>query len=642
MKRSFSLLLLPLALLACVDTSQRTSSAPARAVKQYTIEQFMDNEKIAGSSFSPDQTKILYSSNRSGIWNAYSLPVAGGEPTALTQSDSNSIYAIAYFPEDERLLFSSDQGGNEINHIYLLDTNGTARDLTPGEQAKASFYGWSHDRQSFFFGSNRRDPQFFDVYEVPVATLEPSLFYENKDGLDLADISPDKRYIVLTKSITTSNNEMYLVDRQTGQQTHLSPHEGNATYSPAYFSLDSQTLYYLTDEKGEFSTLRRYDLASGEHRDELAYDWDIMYAYLSHGGKYRVVGVNDDARNVIHVFDQENDGKEIDFPDVEGGDVTSVNIAPNEDLMTFYVGSSKSPSDLYVYNFATGEHRQLTHTLNAAIDPDDLVEGEVVRYASFDGTKIPALLYKPHQASADSLSPALVWVHGGPGGQSRLGYSPLLQYLTNQGYTVLAVNNRGSSGYGKTFFQMDDQKHGTEDLQDCIWGKKYLAETQYVDSSKIGIIGGSYGGYMVLAALAFQPQAFDVGVDIFGVANWLRTLKSIPPWWGSFRDALYAEMGNPETDSVALYNKSPLFHAQNIEKPLMVLQGANDPRVLKVESDEIVAAAKSNGVPVDYVVFDDEGHGFAKKENEIKGYTAIVAFLDQYLKNAPEAEVNLP
>jgi dipeptidyl aminopeptidase/acylaminoacyl peptidase len=170
------------------------------------------------------------------------------------------------------------------------------------------------------------------------------------------------------------------------------------------------------------------------------------------------------------------------------------------------------------------------------------------------------------------------------------------------------------------------------DLKDCIAGKQYLQTLDFVDADKIGIYGGSYGGYMVMAALAFAPEEFDVGVNLFGVTNWLRTLKSIPPWWASFRDALYTEMGDPVKDSVALYNKSPLFHADKITKPFIVLQGSNDPRVLQVESDEIVEAARANGVPVEYVVFPDEGHGWVKKENQIKSAESILQFLDRYLK----------
>ena len=202
----------------------------------------------------------------------------------------------------------------------------------------------------------------------------------------------------------------------------------------------------------------------------------------------------------------------------------------------------------------------------------------------------------------------------------------------NHGYAVLGINNRGSSGYGRTFFTADDRKHGREPLQDCVEGKNFLAGLPYVDRDRVGIIGGSYGGYMTLAALAFRPEEFAVGVDIFGVSNWLRTLEGMPPWWEAQRRALYEEVGDPVRDRELLRAISPVFHADKIRRPLMVLQGKNDPRVIKPESDDIVAAVKKNGVPVAYVVFDDEGHGFTKKRNQIEGYRAVLNFLDRHLK----------
>jgi dipeptidyl aminopeptidase/acylaminoacyl peptidase len=250
--------------------------------------------------------------------------------------------------------------------------------------------------------------------------------------------------------------------------------------------------------------------------------------------------------------------------------------------------------------------------------------------------QIPNILWKPHQATAAHKVPALVWVHGGPGGQTTRDYSSTIQYLANHGYVVLGINNRGSSGYGKSFFAADDGKHGREPLWDTLAAKKYLQSLDYVDADRIGIIGGSYGGYMTVAALAFHPDEFKVGVDIFGVTNWLRTLESIPPYWESVRKALYQEIGDPATQRDFLVATSPLFHAEKINKPLLVLQGANDPRVLQAESDEIVAKVKANGVPVEYVVFADEGHGFTKNKNRIEGYGKVLEFLDTYLKAAPE------
>jgi len=641
-----SCLLLSVLLLAC-DRPADMAEEP-NEIETYTIEQFMNTEQIGGSAFSPDESKIMYSSKKTGIYNAYELAVEGGEAQQLTNSESESVFAYSYFPEDERILFSSDKGGNEINHLFVKNLNGEITDLTPDSTAKAMFMGWAADDKSLFYANNSRNPQAFDVYELSidqieevessVAAYQPKMLFENDGRFYPGPISEDKKYMSLTESITRQKVNMYLYNMETGETNMLNDAEDQVAYAPQYFSKDGSKLYFLSDKDSEFTYLSSYDIASGEINKVEEAEWDIMYAYQSKNGKYRVVGINNDAQTEIKIY-EEASGAQISLPEMPSGEITSVNISDSEKLMAFYVNSSTSPNNLYVYNFETEEYTQLTDTMNPEIDEMDLVNGEVIRYASFDGMEIPAILYKPKVLQEGDKAPAMLWIHGGPGGQSRLGYNALVQYLVNHGYTIFAVNNRGSSGYGKTFFAADDQKHGEDDLQDCVEGKNYLASLDYIDSTRIGIMGGSYGGYMTLAALAFEPEEFDVGVDIFGVSNWLRTLKSIPPWWGAARESLFNEMGNPETDSAKLYNKSPLFFADQITKPLLVLQGANDPRVLKVESDEIVEKVEANGVAVEYVVFEDEGHGFLKKDNQIEGYQAILEFLDKHLKAAAEEEV---
>ncbi|OLD53637.1 MAG: S9 family peptidase, partial [Armatimonadetes bacterium 13_1_40CM_3_65_7] len=419
----------------------------------------------------------------------------------------------------------------------------------------------------------------------------------------------------------------------TGKMTHVSPHEGQADYSPEDFDPDSRFLYYTTNDGGEFMRVRRYEMATGKHGDVEKADWDVAFTHFSHRGAYRVTAVNEDGRTALHIVDTKT-GRPLALPALPSGDITSVTIARGEGRLAFYVNGDRAPSNLYVWTIGEPQPRRLTDTLTKDIDPGDLVDAEIVRFKSFDGTTVPSIFFKPHQATPQSKAPALVWVHGGPGGQTRKGYSALIQYLVNHGYAVLGINNRGSSGYGKTFYVADDQKHGHEPLWDCVEGKKYLATLPYVDKDRIGIIGGSYGGYMVLAALSLQPDAFNAGVDMFGISNWVRTLESIPAWWESQRLALYKEIGDPVKQRAMLTEVSPLFHSDQIKKPLMVLQGANDPRVIKPESDDIVAAVKKNGVPVEYVVFGDEGHGFAKKKNQIEGYRKILEFVDRYLKGS--------
>lgn len=608
---------------------------PAK-VTRYTIEQFYDNLSIGGGSFSADETRLLVSSNQTGIYNVFSLQVDGSGEEQLTFSDNESFFAESYFPEDDRFLYSADQGGNENYHLYMQDPDGTVTDLTPWEGTTSQFAGWSRDFKYLYLISNKRDPRYFDMYKMDLENFQPVIIYENTENLSPSGISNTGRYLALTRDLTTSNNEMYLLDLTTGELSHISEHEGDATYSPADFSLDDQFLYYLSNEGREFTYLSTYNLETGEKEVAYEADWDLFYAYFSFNEKYQVIGINQDAKTVVRVFDTDS-GEEVEMPDFGNRDISGVSISRSENLIRLAAGSSTSPTDLYMHQFGETGFTQLTHSLNKEINEADLVAGEVIRYPSYDGLEIPAILYKPHEASDRNKVPAVLLIHGGPGGQSRLGFSSTTQFYVNHGYTILAVNNRGSSGYGKTFFNLDNQRHGEDDLMDCVKAKDFLAGLGYIDMDKVGIMGGSYGGYMTLAALTFQPEEFAVGVDLFGISNWIRTLKSTPPYWEAFRKALYDEMGDPYTaDSVRLYKISPLFHADQITKPLMVLQGANDPRVLKVESDEIVAAVKANGVPVEYVVFDDEGHGFVKKENQIKGYGEILVFLDKYLKGEPE------
>ena len=605
-------------------------SGSQRPLKQYSMEQFMATTTVNGASFSADGKRILFSSNESGIFNVYSMPIAGGKSEALTSSTTDSTFAISYFPHDERILYTRDAGGNEQNHLYVLESGGKERDLTPGSKLKARFGNWSQDGNVFFVLTNERDGRFFDVYRYNAKTYERTLFYKEEKGYQVSGGSNDEKWIALAKVNTTSDSDIFLYNVSTQEFKHLTPHTEPSDYTVASFDPASEWLYYLTNDGGEFTRVRRYHLVTGKHEDVEKAAWDIGYSTFSHHGRYRVTGVNDDGRTVITVFDNKA-GKTVPLPKLPAGEITSVHISRDEEQMAFYLNGDRAASNLYVYNFSTAQASRLTNTLNKEIDPLDLVESEVVRFKSFDGLTIPSIYYKPHQASPSHKAPALVFVHGGPGGQTRKGYSSLIQYLVNHGYAVLGINNRGSSGYGKTFYVADDQKHGREPLWDCVEGKKYLANLPYVDSNRIGIIGGSYGGYMVLAALAFQPDVFAAGVDIFGVSNWLRTLESMPVYWEPFRVALYKEMGDPVKDKEMLRAISPLFHAERIRKPLMVLQGANDPRVIKAESDDIVAAVKKNGVPVEYVVFPDEGHGFAKKKNQIEGYSAVLKFLDQHL-----------
>lgn len=635
MSRLSASLMTILSIAVITGCGQRTDTEP-ESIPTYSAAQFFTTTSYGlpdpdGHAFAADGKSVLVHSDKDGVFNAYSLPLDGGEPVRLTESGDDAIFAVSWFPNDGRMLYNFDSGGNELDHIFVREEDGSHRDLTPGDELKAFFFTWAADGDSFFLATTERDQQTFDLYEYQVNDYSRELLFENP-GLLMSALSRGGRWLALDKPRTSADSDIYVVDLATDDKevTLITEHEGNIAYGAVRFTPDDQQLVYSTNEHGEFDQHWTYDLETGDKAPLVEADWDVLYTSFSKTGRYRASGINVDARTEVQITDTET-GETVSLPSLPRGDLNSLRFSQDDSQLVLIVNSDISPSDIYLVDFEADKSTRLTNALNPSIDRDHLVESEVVRYKSFDGLEIPAILYKPHRASADNTVPALVWVHGGPGGQSRSGYSATRQHLINHGYAILAANNRGSTGYGKTFNHMDDKRHGEADLQDIVYGRKYLESLDWVDGDNIGIIGGSYGGYMVAAALAFEPEAFDVGIDIFGVTNWVRTLQNIPPWWEAFKEALFDEMGDPETDAERHRRISPLFHAENIVKPLLVIQGANDPRVLQVESDELVAAVQANEVPVEYIVFPDEGHGFAKRENRIKASEAYVQFLNTHL-----------
>ncbi len=630
-----------LALAACGPTEEAAKPKPHQT---YDAKTFFDTTSVSMASptplaFSPDGANVLVATDKSGVFNAAALPVVGGDAKPLTTSTTNAVFAVSYFPADDRILVSSDGGGDELSHIYVREADGSLKDLTPGDKHIAQFVGWAGDGKTFWLATNERDPQMFDVYAYDAATFTRKLVFENS-GFFPAAISPDGHWLALDKQTTAADSDVYLADlTKPAKQTPVlvTPNSAVIAYAAYEFTPDSKQLVFGTDEHGEFTQAWTHDLATSQKAELIKADWDVMFVTYSSTGRYRVSAINEDASTRLTILDQTT-STPVALSGVPAGDINGVRFNRDETKIAFTVASDTSPADVFVADLATGAATRLTTNLNPAIDETMLVDGQVVRYKSFDGLDIPAILFMPKGASADAKVPAVIDVHGGPGGQSRKGYTAQYQHLVNHGYAVLRVNNRGSSGYGKTFFHMDDKRHGEVDLDDVVYGKKYLQSLDWVQGDKIAIMGGSYGGYMVAAALAFRPEEFTAGIDIFGVTNWVRTLESIPPWWGAQKDSLYDEMGDPAVDKERHQRISPLFHAANIVKPVLVIQGANDPRVLQVESDELVAAVRKNNVPVEYVIFPDEGHGFLRKENRITASDAYLAFLNQYLKGVTPPE----
>ena len=623
------LLILPSGLPTWAETLS-PSPRPTHQAKQYTIEQFLDITHYRGNSFSTDGSKILLSSDQSGVDNAIAIQVNGGGTTQLTVSTDTPIQVQSYFPDDDRFLYLADHEGNEMDQLYVRELDGSSIDLTSGKDHQVRFLGWAQDGLSLFISTNERDPRFFDIYEIQVDGYERSLLFEDRHGYEFQQISPNKRLLSFIRTNKREDTDILLYDRQTQTIRNLTPVPGDIEYRHQAFSADSQSIFYTSNQNTNFAYLLHENLKTGQKQVVLKTDWDISFAKLSRQGRYLAIGINKDATTELRLFDG-NTLKQVETPPFPKGDITSVGFSHDENMIAFYASTNRSPHNLFLLDIPKLRVRQLTSALSPEIDSNDLVEAEPVRFASFDGMQIPGLLFKPRGASAENKVPALVWVHGGPGGQARNEFNPLIQYLANHGYAVFAINNRGSSGYGKAFFTADDRKHGQADLDDCVASKAMLIATGYVDPERIGIIGKSYGGYLTLAAMTFRPREFAVGVNLFGISDWIHTLKNMPAWWESLRQALFTEIGHPEKDKDYLKSISPRFHAENIVNPVMVLQGSNDPRVSKSSSDSMVAALERNDTPVEYLVFEDEGHRLSKKANRLRAYESILSFLDKHL-----------
>jgi dipeptidyl aminopeptidase/acylaminoacyl peptidase len=622
------------------DTSVSTGVTAAAVVPTpsvYSAREFHTNVSLrmpssAGHAVSHDNQRVLISSDATGIYNTQAVSLANGETATLTASGDEVNYAVSFFPADDRILFTGDAGGNERFHLFVREDDGSTVDLTPGAEVRASFFGWDDSEDAFYLLSNGIDPKAMDLYRVDVDDYSKTLVYRNENALNLQFISSNGRWLaaVETKSNTDADVLLLDLDAEAVEPLQITDPEVAVRHSVFGFTPDNAALIYSSNETDEFIAAHRYDLASAAHTPYLQADWDVQFVLFSPSGRYQVWGVNEDARTRIQIDDL-LEGVTVELTGIPEGDVSSVRFTRDEKRAVFMLSSDTAPRNLYVTDLNGAGTDVLSDTANPVIEETDLVATEVVRYPSYDGLEIPGILYRPLGADAENPVPAMVWVHGGPGGQSRTGFNPMIQHIVNNGYAVYAANNRGSSGYGKTFYHLDDKRHGEADLDDIVAAKSFLAGLDWVDGSRVGVIGGSYGGYMTVAALAFRPDVFKVGVDIFGVTNWVRTLESIPAWWETNRRSLYDELGDPALDKERLTRISPLFHAENISKPMLVIQGANDPRVLQIESDEIVETVRKNDVPVEYLVFPDEGHGFSKRENRIAASEAIVTFLDEYL-----------
>lgn len=566
-----------------------------------------------------------------GIPSPWLLPLAGSPLRRLGPADGRTTWSVALLPDGERALVRRDGDGDELSGLLLAGVDGSLQEIGAAGAHVENFVGWRRDRGAFFMATNEVEGQRFDLYEVALPSLERRLLAALPTGLELEAVAPSGHFALLSDMIWTGDIDAWLLDLRDGSRRLLSPEGLEGVDLPVAFDADEKRVFLRSSIGRDFDALVVLELTSGERRVVLEPAADVKTVAVSPGGTFILATVNEDAllrpvlidARTLSVIDR-------DFGLPPGMDVTAAQFA-GETSLAVLASSPRHPRDVWQIEL-TGppRARRLTDTAKGLFVPEDLPTAESTRFASFDGLSVPGIVYRPQGARPKAGWPAVVWVHGGPGGQSTRAFSPLLSSIAAAGYVVFAINHRGSDGYGRRFSELDDRRHGVDDVADCVASIDFLAKKFGVDPRRVAIGGASYGGYVSLAALTFRPEAFAAGVDLYGPSNWLRTLAALRPEREAARRALERELGDPQ-DEAFLKAKSPLFHAAAIKRPLLVIQGANDRRVLPAESEEIVAAARAAGAEVEYLLFPDEGHGFTKRENRLKAYRTLLDFLGKHL-----------
>lgn len=594
------------------------------------IELFFDYPAITDPSFFPDRGIVLFTAtDRSGT-NVWRVDLEG-KSGRITDCGADACRAVAALAGG-RTLFSRS-GDGRPGRIFVLDPGQQPVEL-PGQDGTAGrFIDRIADGRRFYTGGNGRDAHVFDLYEWNSAELKPRLVYKNdlNKPFFIGPVSPDGQLVALVRSRGEGGDELKIRDLAAGRENAVPVRDGDLI-EPLFF-LD-RTLYYLADDGADRRGIMRYrpgDRQPERFLSDPAADYRLA-TVSTEGKRTRILTIKSrDGEDELLVHDPA--GNLIPLAEPITGQIPWADFSSDGNTLVYLRGTETSPASLYLQGMWTGS-RQL-HGTDLKLDPELLVAGSEQKIPARDGLSLPAVLYQPRPDSRRAWRrPAVIWLHGGPGGEHRREYAPHLQYLVSRGYVALALNYRGSAGYGRKFLDADNRRHGYEDVDDVIDAAEWLAGKDFVDPKKIAVVGRSYGGFLALAtmaSLARSPETFAAGVDLFGPSNWVSALTELPPEARVFLPALYAEMGDPVKDREALLAISPVSFADRIRGPLLIIQGAGDSRVTSADTTELVRRIRERLGHVEYVFFADEGHGFGRVWNEISCWRRVAVFLDFHL-----------
>lgn len=640
--------------------------------------------------YSHDGNTVRFISNLSGEPQLWEIRRGEDQPRQLP-SVTDRILAAKYFPTDNRMMISADVGGNERQGLWLLDETGQFQAITSRPECIYQFGGISKDGKHIAWSSNERNPAFFDIYIYSVETGTSARIFEHNGTNQPVAFHPDGTRLLIRRNTTNMNHDLYMIDIDTGREQYLTPHSGEARYEDIHISRDGNSIYVLSDADKEYMGIARIDLQSLDFNYIAEYAWDVENLAMHPDGQKLAYTVNEEGYSQLYVLDlslsagrewQKSAGEghgsadtagiegsagiggsagAKSFPAIPKGVVEGLQWSPDGERLCFSLDGSTHPKDLWEMNIRKERAERLTFVSDSPV-LDQLVEPELIRYTSFDGMEIPAFYYRPKagdqvltgnmgsshaqaesatagasrlahsSASPASRLPVVVYVHGGPESQTRASFHPLLQYLVHRGFAVLATNVRGSTGYGRTFTHLDDVRKRMDSVADLASAVEWLKADGGADPDAIAVMGRSYGGFMVLAAITTYPDLWACAIDQVGIANFRTFLENTGPWRRKLREPEY---GSLENDGEFLDEISPIHHIHKITAPLLVQHGRNDPRVPVGEAEQIVAGLQKLGREVEYICYEDEGHPITKLPNLVHAYTAFADFLEKWMGRTP-------
>ncbi|MEM8984498.1 MAG: S9 family peptidase [Pseudomonadota bacterium] len=579
-----------------------------------------------GGEYSPDGERIAFISNASGVPNIWMTDADGSNTRQLTRSD-DPINAMVWSPSDDTLALTVAPGGGLNTQIFLMPANGgEKRQITAGGQVNNWLGDWSDDGRYLSFSSSAESDNGMDCWLHDTETGENRLIVKN-DGIGTCGLSPDNRYSVAWRMVSRGNTDLYLVDVKTGDEQLLTPHDGVAISEGGLF-LDNDTLLFATNVDREMMGLAKVDIIDGKATpiDILVGRDDANIAGMENLGDGRVLlNWNAAGRSELAYLDIDT-GTMTTGPVLPAEIASPPTVSPDGTEVLFTVSGSATPNDVWQMDLTDQSFTQVSKTPHEGVDLSALIRPELKTYTAHDGLELSGWLYRPE--GQDVPGPMVLSFHGGPEGQERPVFRTTYQALLSRGIAVFAPNVRGSSGFGKTFVNLDNGALRVNSVKDIEATVKFVSEAGLADPRRIGIMGGSYGGYMVMAGITEFPDLFAAGANLFGIVNFETFFAQTEPWMAAISTIEY---GDPVSEADMLRDLSPIHRIDQIKAPTIVLHGANDTNVPVVEAEQVAESLKARGVPVKYVLFPDEGHGWRKVENRITSDVEIVTWFETHL-----------